>query len=267
MAKPKQERWTRDQVLRALSLYCVLPFGRLHKANPDVIALAQELGRTPDAVAFKLTNLASFDPQHKARGVGGMANASRLDREVWDEFYGHWDELAQAVPAPRERDGTVFPFEPPEGPTTSERLLRVRRGQHFFRRAVLAAYDDRCCITGISNPELLRASHILPWAESEVNRLNPSNGLCLNALHDAAFDRGLLTIDEDSRVRLSPMLESSMPREAYEAHFERYRHQTIRQPERFAPDPAFLRSHRERSGQQARSSRRRATDGLPIQEA
>lgn len=267
MARRGSQLWTREEVVRALALYCVLPFGRFHKGNPEVIALAASLGRTPSAVAYKLTNLASFDPAHRSRGVTGMTNASGLDRQVWSEYYGRWDELAQVMPASRATDGSLPTLDSPEGPTTAERLIRVRRGQEFFRRAVLAAYDGRCCITGIATPELLRASHILPWADAEEQRLNPSNGLCLNAMHDAAFDRGLLTIDERSRVRLSPALARAMPRDAYEAHFERYADRPIRAPERFAPDPEFLRAHRRRAESRLVASTRREVGGRSRQEA
>ncbi len=247
MAKPDQKNWTREQVLKALSLYCVLPFGRFHRKNPDVIALAKDIDRTPGSVSLKLCNFASFDEHHKARGVAGMGNASRLDRAVWDEFYGRWDELAEAVPAARRDEEEPIPeWRLPTGPTYTERLQKVRRGQRFFRKAVLSAYDNHCCITGIANPDLLRASHILPWSESEQHRLNPRNGLCLNALHDAAFDEGLLTLDEGLRIQLSPRLVRSMPKEAFAAHFERYSDQPIRPPDRFDPDPVFLAEHRSR---------------------
>src|SRR5207248_1803837 len=81
-----------------------------------------------------------------------------------------------------------------------ERLVRVRVNQHFFRATVLAAYDYKCCVTGIAVPELLVASHIVPWATDPKQRMNPRNGLCLNALHDRAFDRGLMFIAEDMTV-------------------------------------------------------------------
>lgn len=245
MPRTDSTRWTREEALKALSLYCVLPFGRFHKANPDVIALARDLGRTPGSISLKLCNFASFDPYHKARGVAGMTGASRLDREIWNEYYGHWDELAKALPlTPRADEEPVPKLIIPEGPTTQERVLRVRRGQQFFRRAVLSAYDDRRCITGIADPALLRASHIVPWSASEEHRLNPCNGLCLNALHDAAFDGGLLTLDEKLRVVLSPRLARKMPMPVFEEYFQRYGGREIRRPERFLPDEKCLQVHR-----------------------
>lgn len=88
---------------------------------------------------------------------------------------------------------------------------KIRIGQNFFRATVLGAYENKCCITGISIPELLRASHIKPWKDSndKTEKLNPSNGLCLNALHDAAFDKGLITISPSFRVIVSDILKTN----------------------------------------------------------
>lgn len=69
---------------------------------------------------------------------------------------------------------------------------------------VLDGYGSKCCVTGIEEASLLIGSHIVPWAEDVAQRLNPRNGLCLNALHDRAFDVGLMTVSDDLRVRVSP---------------------------------------------------------------
>jgi putative restriction endonuclease len=87
-----------------------------------------------------------------------------------------------------------------------EAIVRVRVNQSFFRRRIVSAYEFRCCVTGLAVPELLVASHIVPWAQDTANRLNPRNGLCLNALHDRAFDRGLMVVDDTMHVRFSPRL-------------------------------------------------------------
>lgn len=247
MTTSERRPWTRAEVLKALSLYCVLPFGRFHKSNPEVIALAQELGRTPGSVALKLCNLASLDPHERARGISGMSNASALDREVWKEFYGHWEELAAVLTLkPVEEESPAPELKMPTGPTTKEAVQRIRRGQQFFRKAVLSAYADQCCITGISETSLLRASHIVPWSESEGHRLNPSNGLCLNALHDSAFDTGLITFDERLRLIIARKLSKKMPKAVFASYFERYEGQEIRLPERFRPDEKLLQIHRTR---------------------
>ena len=73
----------------------------------------------------------------------------------------------------------------------------------FFRNAVLSAYNERCCITGLSLPTLLVASHIVPWRHDSVNRVNPRNGLLLSVLHDKAFDSGFITLRDDMTVQVS----------------------------------------------------------------
>ena len=82
-------------------------------------------------------------------------------------------------------------FEIKEG-KVREGVVKVRVNQSFFRNTVLASYENKCCITGISIPDFLVASHIIPWSKDEKNRLNPENGLCLNSIHDKAFDKGFI---------------------------------------------------------------------------
>ncbi len=79
--------WTRHELILAFNLYCRIPFGRLHKGNPEIVSLAQNINRTPSAVAMKLVNFASFDPVHQARQITGLKNASRADREIWNEVF------------------------------------------------------------------------------------------------------------------------------------------------------------------------------------
>ena len=253
-----QSGWTREQLLQVLSLYCQIPFGKMHGRNPAVIAVAKAIGRTPGAVSFKLGNFASLDPELGQRGIRGMKNAAQADREIWAEFYGRWGVLAehslvieppaaespQADTAERQRNA---PGTPPTEPTEVMREVAQRRGQSFFRAAVLAAHDYKCCITGITCDALLRASHIVPWASDETLRLDPRNGLCLNALHDAAFDRGLITFTDKFELKLSKRLKAEVPKPVYEEMFESRAGKVIQMPERFRPYVASINCHRQRS--------------------
>ena len=126
------------------------------------------------------------------------------------------------------------------------RLSRYRINQSFFRRSVLSAYNHRCCITGLSEPKLLIASHVKPWAKCvEGNeRTDTSNGLCLNALHDRAFDKGLITLDEQFKVVLSPALKSALPHEVFSDYFLRHEGRMISLPDRGRPSEKFLSYHR-----------------------
>lgn len=246
--------WTPEQVKLAFHLYCQLPFGRLSRGNPEIVALAKLIGRTPSAVALKLTNLASLDPAITASGRKGMSNVSKLDRAIWNEFHADWEGLvleSSRIRTDLEKtaDGTVVTGLATEeliddftGETRSQ-IIQQRIGQSFFRRAVLSSYGNRCCITGLSEPRLLLASHIVPWSQNKANRLNPSNGLCLSALYDRAFDQGLITLDADWRVVLSAQLKQ--PDQSLQYFFHSVEGREISLPERFRPDAALMQQHRE----------------------
>ena len=135
----------------------------------------------------------------------------------------------------------------PTGHTETEAQVMVRRGQQFFRQMVLNSFDGCCCITGLPIRELLIASHILPWGAFPAERLNQRNGLSLSRLHDGAFDRGLMTLDEDFRVVLSKSLKASLPNEAIKTSFAAYEGKHINLPtEAEPPDEVFLEYHREK---------------------
>lgn len=249
--------WTRDEVLAALHLYTQLSFGQLHKGNADIKALAAKMGRTPSSVAMKLTNLASLDPQITASGRKGLPGASSLDRAVWSDLKGDWDTTAMAAQDCYARLmgdlSTAEQNEEPEAWThlegrTRTALVRVRANQHLFRRAVLNSYHGACCISGLSEERLLIASHIVPWSEDHNNRLNPQNGLCLSALHDRAFDQGLIAVSPDYRVLISPTLNAAARNAFMESSLFAYEGMTIAMPERFKPDPGFLKWHCDQFG-------------------
>jgi predicted restriction endonuclease len=120
-------------------------------------------------------------------------------------------------------------------------LARVK--QNFFRRAVLSNYRGRCCMSAVSDPRLLIASHIVPWSKDRTNRLNPSNGLCLSAIHDKAFDRGLISLTDDYRVIVSAELKRSTDVFVQDVLVKLEGH-PIEMPERFRPTQEFIASHR-----------------------
>lgn len=246
--------WTANEVKLAFHLYCQLPYGRLHRHNPEIIELAQLIGRTPSAVAMKLTNLASLDPAILASGRKGFRNASQLDRAIWQAFQADREglvlecagiraELAGNHATHAADAAAINPTVDFTGATRAQ-TVQQRIQQSFFRRAVLSSYAYRCCISGLSEPRLLIASHIVPWSQDKANRLNPSNGLCLSALYDRAFDQGLITLDEDWRVVLSPQLKQNAD-SAIDRFFLANEGQTIALPERFRPDPTLMQRHRD----------------------
>jgi len=246
-------RWTLEQLKLAFYLYCQLPFGKLSKNNKDIIQLAELIGRTPSAIALKLVNFASLDPQLAARGIRGMGNTSALDREVWDKFHADWEGLATEAENLRNNlmgERSVYvPVEIEKSEITdftgeTRQVFREQRiKQNFFRKAVLVSYRGRCCMSGLSESRLLVASHIVPWSQDKANRLNPANGLSLCAVHDKAFDCGLLTLSDDFCVVLSDTLRSKND-PFIQSVFHPLEGRSIEMPERFAPDVAFIRRHR-----------------------
>lgn len=76
-------RWTEDETKRALDLYGRVAFGQMDSGNPDIVALAKAMGRTPSSVAMKLANFASLDPKITRTGRKGLTGATALDRRVW----------------------------------------------------------------------------------------------------------------------------------------------------------------------------------------
>lgn len=245
-------RWTKEQLKLAFHLYCQLPFGKLHSRNPEIKHLAQLIGRTADAVAMKLVNFASLDPAITSTGRKGLEGASKLDREIWDEFHADWEKLAVETELLRRSLDTkaVIPDDTdeqlvPEDFTGETRkvVTEQRIKQSFFRRAVLSSYRGRCCMSGLSEPRLLIASHIVPWSKDKANRLNPSNGLCLSAIHDRAFDKGLITISDDMRVVVSEELKRNKEAFVVEVLLP-LEGRAIELPERFAPQTEFIAWHR-----------------------
>ena len=247
-------------MLVALNLYHKLTFGQLHARQPVVVALANKLGRGSNSVAMKLCNFASLDPALKLRGIKGLAGASALDRTVWNEFHA---DLNEAVPASEEAlrelfdarensDLEVIPQEgvrvksrPPAGPTETIANVKLRRGQEYFRDAVLNNFGGRCGVTELAIRDLLIASHILPWGTHAAERLNVRNGLCLSRLHDAAFDRGLITFDDNFRLLLSPTLKRELPQRSVAVNFGAYEGEPLRFPQDSAlPELEFLSQHR-----------------------
>lgn len=212
-----RRNWTIQETRAAFALYLLLEPSQIDKRNSDIIALAKALDRTPSAAALKLWNIAANDANRVESGRVGMSHGSKLDREIWIEYDSKGDELVsesldllnQATAGPDKKLDSFRPIERnleliPEG---QERIAAVRQrvNQRYFRNSLLSAYHNKCCITGISIPRLLVASHIKPWhiCNPKTERLATDNGLLLNAFHDRAFDQGLITIDQQYKIRVS----------------------------------------------------------------
>jgi len=250
--------WTEEETLLALYLYFQTPFGKIHFRNPEIQKLAAITDRSSNSIAMKLANFASLDPKILGAGKRGLQGASRLDREMYTRFSSQWDQLVPSAASLWE-SRSDYPTHVPDrsrvheasigvqqeyyaGPSTVEAVVQQRRGQDFFRRAVLANYAETCCITGIAEPRLLVASHILPWGENHENRHNPANGVLLSGTMDKAFDQGLITIEPSGSVLVAERLVKHPDRRTRD-FFLQYQGNSIRSAARFDPDPALLEWH------------------------
>lgn len=246
-----KNNWTYEEHILAYNLYCKIPFTKINSTYPPVKELAQIIGRTSGSVAMKLANFARLDPYQQARNVSGLSQGAKGEETVWNEFNNNWEELAyksEQILAQYKNNSVEVSSDiitidlPPEG-KEREALIKVRVNQNFFRKSVIASYDFKCCITNLAVTELLVASHIIPWSVGKEHRTNPANGLCLNALHDKAFDKGLITITPDYKLKLSERLIDKMNKTDIENFFLPYNDQFIRLPQKFYPNKEFLEYH------------------------
>lgn len=190
-----------------------------------------------------MTNFASIDP---SLNRAGMSNHSKLDVKIWDEFFSDTDSFIEKAFNLADRFG--LPVLDAKGDSDEVfgegreymTTVKARVAQNRFRQMVLASYNYKCAITGIHLPELLVASHIVPWKSNKQSRLDPRNGICLNALHDRAFDRGLITFDDDCKIMLSRKISA-----AAHDYFGGFAGKQITLPSRFRPLTDFVRFHRE----------------------
>lgn len=238
----ERRNWVANEVRAALGLYLVTDFGRIHNKNPKIIQLAGRIGRTPSAVAMKMSNLAGVDQSLNRKG---LANASKLDHKIWAEFLDNPDRVIREYHL-IDKEALLYSF--PKSRAASQHFregvdrkatVNLRVGQGYFRDVILTSYKSRCALTGLDEPKLLVASHIVGWAEDQKNRLNPQNGICLNALHDKAFDRHLITFDEKYRMQVSRLLPSLTKKILIDIP-----ERELTLPERFLPSQELLEHHR-----------------------
>lgn len=244
--------WSKDELILAFNLYLKLPFGKMHSRNPDIIHLANVVGRTANSIALRLVNFASVDPYHQNRGVIGMKGGAKQVQPIWDEFFKNKEALifeSERILAEKENQTIetkfielLFDISDLKG-ETKLREVKTRVNQNVFRQIVVANYSGKCAITGIDIPELLFASHIIPWSKNEEERMNPENGVCLSALYDKAFDKGLIAINEKFEILLSSDLKKKNKHEYYSKYFSHLEKGKIILPKKYLPNKEFLQYH------------------------
>jgi len=242
--------WSKEETIVAFNVYCKIPFKSSSKTNPTIIKYANIIGRSPSALNMKVGNFGRLDPELKKQGIIGLVNGSKLEEDIWNEFNGNWEKLAF------ESEELIAKFQNkkiediqeinlvdlPEG-KERETTIKTRVNQSFFRTTILSSYNSKCCITGLSITDFLVASHIKPWAKDTKNRINPHNGLCLNSIHDKAFDKGFLSITPDYKVLISKYFVDYSKEQAVNDFFLKYQNHKIELPDKFLPSQEFLEYH------------------------
>lgn len=250
----RQRLWNRQELILAFNLYLKLPFGKLHKGRPEVKELAELIGRSANSIALRLVNFAACDPYLKERGIKGMPGGAKQCQPIWDEYLKAPDKIlfeGEQMLAQLQNTTIEQKYDRVDGDIgygegkNYVKEIQARVNQYIFRKIVLANYDCQCAISGVDIPELLVASHIIPWAANKKTRLNPANGICLSSLYDKAFDCGLLTFTENLKITLSPRLKSNIQKEYYDRFFAPYDDEEIIAPQKYIPNPEFLLWHRE----------------------
>lgn len=246
----KSNNWTKEETIIAFNVYCKVPFKSSSKTNPTIIKYANIIGRSPSALNMKVGNFGRLDPELKKQGITGLVNGSKLEEVVWNEFNGNWDKLAfesekliaEFQNKSIEEIETINIENLPKG-EDRETIIKARVNQSFFRSTILSSYNLKCCITGLSIPDFLVASHIKPWSKDKDNRTNPHNGICLNSIHDKAFDRGFITVTPDFKILVSNYFDDYSNDNAVNDFFKKYQNQPIILPDRFLPSKEFLDYH------------------------
>ena len=176
----RSDLWTREQLIMALNVYFKIPFKDVRESHPIIQKYAPLIGRTTTALKMKVGNFGRFDPALREKGIVGLSNGSKADEAIWNEFWGNSEKLAyESERLFAERKGkTIEEFAElnmenlPKG-EEREALVRLRVNQGFFRTTVLTSYLNRCCITGVSNLELLEACHISSWKDDLTKVSHP----------------------------------------------------------------------------------------------
>ena len=245
-----KNNWTREETIIAFNVYCKIPFKNSSKTNPVIIKYAKIIGRSPSALNMKIGNFGRLDPELKKQGITGLVNGSKLEEIIWNEFNGNWEDLAyeSEILIAKFQNKKIEEIENievdnfPEG-KERETIIKTRVNQDFFRSTILSSYNSKCCITGLSIPDFLVASHIVPWSKDKQNRINPRNGLCLNSIHDKAFDKGFITVTPDYRVLISNYFNKYSNDKTIDNFFFKYNNKKIALPDKFLPSKEFLDYH------------------------
>lgn len=198
--------WTREDIVIAYALYCITPFNKINPRNKVIQQVAEIIPHSAASIAMRMQNFRHLDP----KGGNGLGHVAKKDILIYEEFKHDWGALS--LEAETLTGLALFDSSPLQGAKPLSSITnhgKVSRERHFFKKAVLSTYNDRCYISGCALPQMLVASHIKPYSKcrSAAERVNPENGICLNTFYDKAFDSGLITITPSMKLHVSPAVK------------------------------------------------------------
>ncbi len=225
------DKWSKDELIVACYFYICTDKITIKEKR----FLATMFNRTEKSIGAKMDNIARFDYEALSSGRSSLPHGSNMDKIVWNEFHNTPElmiEKAKQIMSNRNvlEEGELYIDCPIEcefseiGPGVDrDAIVKARLNQNVFRKVVLQASNNKCCVTGIGVRSSLIASHIKPWSNCTSNeKTDIHNALCLNAMHDSLFDKYLMTIDTEDKIFYAPQLKSLMGSEFYTNLIEKY---------------------------------------------
>jgi len=250
----KKIPWTQEDIIIAYALYCVTPLNKIRTNNPIIQKAAEKIGHSVSSLTMRMLNFMSVDPDSDKTGCAHVAKA---DKEIFENFKHDWFTLSCKAEEYLgfelfyNNDSTTplsekLPINGSKPISSLDERNRTNKERNIFRTEIIAAYDGKCCITGVNIPELLIASHIKDFSKSpDFQRIAPTNGLLMNTFHDSLFDKGFITVLPDYTIKLSGTLKkrSDINNEFNKRWIFGIENTKINLPPRFQPDKQCLEWH------------------------
>lgn len=229
--------------LQGKSVTCISDF-ELLKQIEDFVCIQQSLYRKGEDSIFQ--NISSKQSSYPGKGFCSAAIKQLLKYYAYDSKEKEaWAILEERPNAKNVSKDLIALFKIDKEGRDVNVNARIRLGQSYFRKMVLQNYGCKCCVTGLNVPQTLRASHIVSWATDKTNRMNPENGLCLSATYDTAFDKHLISFDDDYRMIVSKEIKDYYTNDVTKSYFQNYEGKQITLPSLYLPSKKLLAKHRD----------------------
>lgn len=243
---PRKSVWSREDIIVAYALYCIIPLNKINPKNEIIQQVAENRNKSAASMTMRMRNFQYIDPNITGERKKGLSHTAKADKEIFKEFQNDWGELSYA--AETITGFNLFDTVSEKGASKLSSLNdrnKVNRQRAFFRSSVLAAYDNKCCITGVNILTFLRASHIKPFevCRTASEKTDPHNGLLLNTFHDVAFDKGLITVAKDYTIRVSEAVKKHSENDFIKQQLVELEGTSIAKSKTFLPAPEFLEYH------------------------